>query len=175
MTSRPLNTEYAEYFAGYVALVPEPEILQVLEKQQEELRRLGGSVASARETFRYSPEKWSVRQVFGHLIDAERVFAYRAFCISRGESAPLPSFDENPYVANSRYDERPLRDILSELTDLRKANLQFWGWLTDKDWLREGTAGSNRVSVRALAFITAGHVRHHMNILRDRYDISLRS
>jgi len=172
MTSRPSNAEYAAAFAGYVSLVPEQDIVSVLERQPEELRRFVRAVPPDRERFRYAPEKWSIREVFGHLIDAERVFAYRAFCISRGESAHLPSFDENPYVAESRYEERPLADLVAEFTDVRRSNLHFLGWLTDRDWGREGTAGDKTVSVRALAFIMAGHVRHHLIVVRERYGVS---
>ena len=174
MTPRPQQSEYAPSFAGYVSLVPESDIVQVLERQQDDLLRCAGSVSRDRETFRYAPEKWSIRQVFGHLIDAERVLAYRALCISRGESAHLPSFDENPYIANSQYGERPLEDMVAELADLRRANVRFWLRLVDKDWMRGGTAGDNHVTVRALAYITAGHVRHHLNILRERYGVSPR-
>ena len=172
MGSRPPDTEFAAYYARYVSLVPETEILTVLEKQTAEITRVAALVDSPHEQFRYLPDKWSVREVFGHLIDAERVFGYRAFCISRGDTAHLPSFDENAYIAQSRYHEQPLASILTELKSAREGNLHFMRWLPDDNWMRIGTASSNLVSVRALAFIMAGHVRHHFNILRERYHLS---
>jgi hypothetical protein len=173
MLSRPAPTEYAPYFAGYVSLVPEPDPLPLLESQPAALARLSSRVAPDRELFRYAGGKWSIREVFGHLIDAERVFGYRAFCISRGERLPLPPFDENSYVENSRYDRQPLGDLASEFAALRKANLAFLRQLDDHAWERVGNAGDNPVSVRALAYIMAGHVRHHLAVLGERYGVSL--
>lgn len=169
MTTRPSEAEYNTYFSRYVSLVPEVDIRGALEDQLVELADIMKRIAPDREKFRYAPGKWSIREVLGHLIDAERVFGHRAFCISRGESANLPSFDENIYVGASRYDERSLADLLAEFASLRRSQLQLYRWLAEKDWMRTGTAGDNPVSVRALAYITAGHVRHHLNILRDRY------
>ncbi len=171
MTTRPSTAEYDEYFSQYVSLVPEADIRDTLEKQLGELTDMVSRIPPGREKFRYAAEKWSIREVLGHLIDAERIFGHRAFCISRGERANLPSFDENIYVGASRYDERSLADLLAELTALRTSQLQLYRWLAAKDWMRIGTAGDNPVSVRALAYITAGHVRHHLNILRDRYGV----
>lgn len=171
MTSRPAEAEYAAYYAQYVALVPELDILTVLQRQPPEVATCMGAVSPEREKFRYAPEKWSIREVCGHLIDGERVFGHQAFCFSRWESAPLPSFEENAYVLHSRYRERPLADLLAEFLAVRKANLHFLGWLSDDDWARKGTVSDELVSVRALAFIMAGHVRHHMAVLRDQYGV----
>jgi hypothetical protein len=171
MTSRPSNAEYAAHFEQYVSLVSEQDILDVLKRQLLEFSRYSQAVAPDHEKFRYAPGKWSIRQVYGHLIDGERVFGYRAFCFGRGEKASLASFEENAYVAESRYDERPLSDLLAEFIVVRQANLHFLSWLSDEGWKRHGTAGDNLVSVRALAYIMAGHVRHHFNILRERYGV----
>ncbi|MCC6397242.1 MAG: DinB family protein [Bacteroidetes bacterium] len=172
MISRPTENEFAPFYLTYVSLVPETDILPVLEKQIPDLELIGRAVPSDRETFRYAPRKWSIREVFGHMIDAERVFAYRAFCISRGESAALPSFDENAYVASSLYNDQPLKALLAEFASTRTSNLAFLGRLAEQDWLRTGTASAKPVSVRALAFIMAGHVRHHINGLRTSYGVS---
>jgi len=120
---RPIETEYATFYRGYVGLVPETDIVGVLEPQVEEIRRLLASVPAEQEGYRYAEGKWSIRQVLGHLVDAERVFGYRAFCFSRGEPAALPPFDENQYVAAARSDSIPLRDLISELAVVRQANL----------------------------------------------------
>jgi len=170
-TERPREDEYAPFYARYVALVPEADILAVLEQQIEEIRRLAASVPPERETWRYAEGKWSVREVLGHLVDGERVFGYRAFCFSRGETAPLPSFDENQYVAATRHGAIPLRDLVDELALVRRSNLVVLRRLEPSQWTRVGTASGHPVSVRALAWVMAGHPRHHVNILRERYGI----
>jgi len=169
---RPGATEYAPFYAGYVALVPEAEILGALERQAGEFRALADAVPGGKERHRYAEGKWSVRQVMGHLVDGERVFGYRAFCFSRGESAALPSFDENAYVAAADTDEIPLRDLADEFALVRGSNLAFLRHLGEGEWRRVGTASGKPVSVRALAFIMAGHPRHHRNVLRERYGIA---
>ena len=169
---RPSETEYAPFYAGYVALVPETDILAVLAGQLTEVRRVAASIAPDRETWRYAEGKWSFREVVGHLVDAERVFGYRAFCFSRGETAALPSFDENQYVAAATSDAIPLRELVEELALVRQSNQAFLRRLRDPEWTRVGTASGKPVTVRALAWIMAGHPRHHLNILRDRYGVS---
>lgn len=175
MTSRPADHEYAPYFARYVARVPETDILAVLQLQLTDLERAAGAVAVEQEQFRYGPDKWSVRQVFGHLTDAERIFGYRSFCISRGEQAPLPAWDENAYVEKSPYHECALPELAAELVLTRKANIAFLARLTDEEWMRTGTASGKPVSARAIAYVMAGHVRHHLEILRTRYAIPIGS
>jgi len=168
---RPDVSEYAPYYETYVSLVPEPDILRALEKQLAEVQGTFGSVTPDRETFRYAEGKWSIRETLGHLVDGERVFAFRAFCFSRAETAAMPSFDQNAYIVESRYGERPLPDLLQEFVELRKSNLRFFRSLDGDRWSRSGTASGSPVTVRALAFIMAGHVRHHLSILRDRYGV----
>ena len=133
---RPMETEYAPFYARYVALVPEADILAVLEPQVEEIRRLAASVPAERETYRYAAGKWSIREVLGHLVDAERIFGHRAFCISRGEQAGLPSFDEKQYVAAARSDATPLREIADELALVRRSNLVVLRRLEPPEWER---------------------------------------
>jgi uncharacterized damage-inducible protein DinB len=172
MTDRPAETEYAPFYAGYVALVPEADILAVLGSQVDEVRRLLAAVSAEQESYRYAEGKWSIRQVLGHLVDAERVFGYRAFCFSRGEQASLPSFDESQYVDAARSDSVPLRELVEEFAVVRQANLAFLRRLDAREWAQVGTASGKPVSVRALAWIMAGHPRHHLQILRERYGVS---
>jgi hypothetical protein len=172
MTERPPQTEYAPFYAGYVALVPEADILAVLEDQVDAIRRLLAPVPAGKESHRYAEGKWSLRQVVGHLVDGERVFGYRAFCFSRGDQAALPSFDENEYVGAGRADAIPLAQLVEELSLVRQGNLAFLRRLDDREWARVGTASGKPVSVRALAWIMAGHPRHHLNVLRERYGVS---
>jgi hypothetical protein len=166
---RPTDAEYAPYYATYVSLVPETDVLAALARQPKELRDIASGVAANRETFRYAPGKWSIREVLGHIVDTDRVFGYRAFCIGRGEQQPLPGFDQDDYMATSDFDARPLADLAAEFAVVREANLLALRRLKDSDWDRTGTASDHLVSVRALAFMMAGHVRHHLRILTERY------
>jgi hypothetical protein len=168
---KPADTEYAPHFATYVSLVQETDPLPVLENQPAELRAITSAVAAERETFRYAPGKWSIREVLGHIIDTERVFGYRAFCIGRGEQKPLPRFDQDEYLAASDANARPLADLVSEFSVVREANLLALRRRKDSDWDRTGTVGDHPMSARALPFIMAGHVRHHVRILQEQYGV----
>jgi hypothetical protein len=169
MMGRPSADEYAPFYAGYVSRVTEDDVLRVLEEQPGILKALASGVPSDREIHRYAPDKWSIRQVFGHLVDAERVFGYRAFCFSRCDETPLPSFDENAYVANASSDGVTLAALADEFVLVRESNLAFMRGLADDRWRQVGTASGKPVSVRALAHIMAGHVRHHLKVLEERY------
>ncbi len=171
MIERPGTGEYADFYAGYISGLPPGDILEILDRQKSQLRHLAENVKADRETFRYAPGKWSLREVIGHLIDAERVFSYRALCFSRGDETPLPGFDENFYVANASFDSRPLSSLIEELTLLRSANVLLFRSLAPEKLARAGVANSYPVSVRALAFILAGHLHHHLEVLRERYGI----
>jgi len=172
MTSgQPLDTEYAPYYQGYIGHVTEQEILPVLRSQLDALDVLLGRVTPEHETYRYAEGKWSIREIVGHLIDAERVFGHRAFCIARGEKQNLPGFDQNDYMLTAPYDRIDLEDLLSELRLVRLSNIAMLRTLDGEAWVRMGTANDNQVSVRALAFIIAGHARHHMEVLRERYEL----
>ncbi len=168
---RPDESEYAPFYATYVARVPEADPLPALEAQPAELLAVADRIAPDDELFRYAPEKWSVRQTFGHLIDTERVMGYRAFCIARGEANPLPGFDEKEYVAHADSDERPVKELAHEFAAVRHANLWAIRSWAAEDWNRMGNANGKPVSARAITYIMAGHVRHHVAILRERYGI----
>ena len=170
--TRPLESEYAPYYQGYVGHVTEEEILPVLRAQPDDLDVLLERVTPERETYRYAEGKWSIREIAGHLIDGERVFGYRAFCIARGESQNLPGFDQNDYLLTAPYDRIELEDLLSEFRLVRLANIAMLRSLDEEAWARVGTANDNQVSVRALAFIMGGHVRHHMGVLKERYGLN---
>jgi hypothetical protein len=169
--TRPLESEYAPYYQSYIARVTEEEILPVLRSQLDQLDVLLGQVTPERETYAYAEGKWSIRELAGHLIDAERVFGYRAFCIARGEPRNLPGFDENEYMLRAPYNQIELEDLLSELRLARLSNIAMLRNLDEEAWMRIGTANDAQVSVRAIAFIMAGHVRHHMGVLRERYGL----
>jgi hypothetical protein len=169
MTGRPSEVEFAPFYAGYVSLVPEADVLGVLEAQAADVRRQTRAFIPKREQFRYADGKWSVREVFGHVTDAERVFGFRAFCFSRGDENALPGFEQNDYVARSDFDRCALADLVEEFARIREVNLMTFRRLDDNAWRRMGMASGKPVSVRALAYVMAGHVRHHLQILRTRY------
>jgi len=166
---RPHESEYAPYYQSYVSRVTQDDIVPVLDAQIEELQMVLERCGPDRETHRYESGKWSVREVIGHLIDGERVFGYRAFAIARGESRNLPGFDQNDYIATAPYEHVNLTTLLEEFRLLRMANVVMFRNLDEQAWSRTGTANDSSVTVRALAFIMAGHVSHHLGILRERY------
>ncbi len=166
---RPNETEYSDYSAGYVALVPENDVLKVMREQIEIISEIVSSIPAEQELFRYAPEKWSIREMIGHLNDGERVFGFRAFTFARGDAAALPGFEENDYVRQANSAQVPLPDLLAEFIALRQSNVMMLKQLKEENWERVGVANENPVSVRAIVWIMAGHVRHHLNILNERY------
>lgn len=168
---RPDSTEYGSWYAGYVSLVPEEDVLSAIETQSSETQKLLSSLDEAKAGHRYAEGKWSVKEVIGHVTDAERVFGYRALCISRGEQQPLPGFDEKEYMANATFDAWKVGDLAEMYALGRRANIVMFRNLPDEAWTRRGIASDNPVSVRALAYIIVGHERHHLKVLRERYGI----
>ncbi len=169
VTVRPSEHEYASFYARYVSRVPETNVLAALGSQIADTVRLLRSIPEERAAYRYAPEKWSIRQIAGHLGDVERVFGYRALTFSRGDSVELPGFDEVPYVENAAFDDAPLSELVDTLEHLRRANLLMFRHLPESHWDRSGIASGNRVTVRALAYVLVGHERHHMAVLKERY------
>lgn len=167
--SRPEKEEYIEYHETYISLVEETDIISALENQIEELNNLFGAISEEKAGFRYAEGKWSIKELLGHLIDSERVFVYRAVRFSRGDETPLAGFEQDGYVANGNFGNAKLSDLLEEFSFLRRSNVLFFKNLTNEAWLCKGTASDATVSVRALAYIMVGHIRHHTKILRQRY------
>jgi hypothetical protein len=171
LRTRPAASEYAPFYHGYVEAVPDGDIVELLRSGGRELVEAIGRIPEDRGGFRYGPEKWSIREVLGHLIDAERIFSYRALRVGRGDRTPLASFDENAYVKTAGSDARTIADLVRELAAVREATVLLFESLPDEAWGERGAASGNDVSLRALAYITAGHARHHLRILRERYAI----
>jgi hypothetical protein len=167
--NRPAETEYAPDFQNYVGQVNETDVMAVLRSEMDDLDVLLNHVPAEKETYAYAEGKWTIRQVVGHLIDSERVFGYRALCIARGEQQNLPGFEQDDYLRTSPYNRVELEDLLSEMRLVRLSNIAMFRTLDEEAWNRAGIANNNQVTVRALAFIMAGHLRHHMNVLRERY------
>jgi hypothetical protein len=167
--NRPAETEYAPGFQSYVGQVNETDIMAVLRSEIDDLDVLLGRVPAEKETYAYAEGKWTIREIVGHLIDGERVFGYRALCIARGEQQNLPGFEQDDYLRASPYNRVDLEDLLSEMRLVRLSNIAMFRTLDEEAWNRVGIANNTQVTVRALAFIMAGHMRHHMNVLRERY------
>ena len=165
----PDRTEAAEYYFIYIDQVPAGDICTILGAQLTETVTLLDDISDEQSLFRYAPDKWSVRQVVSHLNDTERLSVFRALWFARGFDSPLPSFDQNVAMATAGADERPWRSHVDEFRALRAATLAFFRDLPDEAWMRRGIASGNPFTVRALAYISAGHVSHHVKILRERY------
>ena len=166
MLSRPEKGEYVEYYHDYVRRVPEGSVVDVLRAQMKQVVELGqmSDEEAARPT---APGKWSVKQVIGHLSDCERNMGFRAYRFARADKAELPGWEQDDYIASGRYNERPLRELLSEYEVLRRGNIALFSSLTPEEATRTGVANKNAVSVRALAYIMAGHEHRHLEIIRE--------
>jgi len=167
--TRPQPDEYNPYFDRYISRVPDADIIDVLGSQIEETVALLKNLPETMGGHRYAPDKWSIREVIGHMSDGERVFSYRALRFSRSDPLPVEGFDENEFVANARFNERTIADLTSEFEHLRRAAIHLYAGLDEEGMSRRGIANQNEISVRALAFVTAGHESHHLDILRTRY------
>ncbi len=167
--NRPEKKEYAEYHETYISLVEETDIISAMENQLDELNNLFGAISEEKADFRYAEGKWSIKEILGHLIDGERVFSYRAFRFSRRDETPLVGFEQDGYVANGNFSNAKLSDLIEEFSLLRRSNVLFFKNLTDEAWSYLGTASEATISVRAIAYVMVGHIRHHTDILRQRY------
>jgi hypothetical protein len=165
----PDRTEAAEYYFTYIDEVPAGDICQILARQAAEMLTLLRGISDERSLYRYAPDKWSVRQLLSHVNDAERVFVFRALWFARGFDTPLPSFDQDVAMAGAGADERSWSSHVEEFAAVRRATSCFFESLADDAWGRRGIASGNPFTVRALAYVTAGHAAHHMRVLRERY------
>ena len=170
-TVRPAATEYASWYAGYIERVPDGDIVTALRQGGEALTSALAAIPDARGDHRYAEGKWTVRTVIGHLIDAERIFAYRALRIARGDSTPLPGFEENDYASAAGSDARSIAGLSSEMHAVRASTVRLFESFPEEAWARSGTVNNAPVTMRALAWITAGHAMHHLAVLRDRYEV----
>jgi len=169
MMPRPQNTEAAEYYFTYIDKVPGDDVIAVLECQLAEIPAFLATISEEKSLHRYAPDKWSIREVWGHVNDCERLFVLRAFWFARGFDTPLPSFDQNVAVAAAGSDQIAWAQHIAEFTAIRESLLAFFRHLPKDAWDRTGTASGNPFTVRALAWIVAGHVIHHRRIIEERY------
>ena len=166
---RPTPSECGRDWGSYVAAVPGTGAWPALLQQREEVARRLGALPEDRALHRYAAGKWSIREVLGHITDGERVFAYRALRFARGDQTPLPGFDENAWGKASRAHDRPLGELLDDHARVRAATLSLFRGFSAEEIGRRGTASNAPMSVRGLIYVVAGHERHHMKILKERY------
>jgi len=166
---RPADDEYLAYYGKYISLVPDGDLLAQLRQQNADSVRLLSGLTAAQGDFAYAPGKWSVKEVIGHLIDAERIFSYRALRFARADTTPLSSFDENTYVPAGKFGMRTVADLAEEFACVRGASLHLARHLDAEALARRGPASGHPISVRALLYIIAGHELHHVALLRERY------
>lgn len=167
--NRPEKSEYDAYYEKYISLVSENDLTQLLKTQPAELRSVFDATPEEKGTFAYAEGKWTIKEVLSHLIDGERIFAYRILRISRGDKTLIEGFEQEGYIENSNANNRTFANLLDEFDLQRRSNILLLDNLADEGTRRMGTASGLPISVRALAFIMAGHIRHHINILNDRY------
>jgi DinB superfamily len=169
---KPQEGEYPKFYAGYIGKVPASGPVALLETQQPAFAKLG-AMNDERGDHRYADGKWTVKEVLGHMADAERVFAYRLLRIARGDQTPLAGFDENAWAVTAPHAHRPIKDIAGEMSAVRAASLALYRTLDATAIAHQGTANNAPVTARALAWILAGHAEHHLGILRERYGLDV--
>ncbi|MHA6530739.1 DinB family protein [Paenibacillus sp. BAC0078] len=170
MNQRPERSEYNDYTARYVSLVPsEGDLATILRVQSNLIFELLGGLTEEQGSYRYAPDKWSIKQLIGHLTDNDRIMSYRLLAIARGEQAPLPGYDENSYAAAGEFDRFTLQEMVQHYKLVRQSTLALLESLPEEVWTRMGTASNASISVRAIACVIIGHELHHMGVLKERY------
>lgn len=170
-TQRPQPGEHDPYYSRYISLVPDNDILDTLRTQIADTQALLGRLGEDKGSFRYAPDKWTTKEVVGHLSDTERVFAYRALRIARNDQTPIEGFEQDDYVRFGPFAGRPLAELVEEYGAVRQSSLCLFRALDEQAWSRRGIANNAAVSVRAIAFIMAGHELHHRRILKEKYGL----
>lgn len=165
----PEPNEYAPYYGRYISLVPGSDILETLDSQRRQMLLLLCGREESDGDIRYAPDKWSAKEMLGHVCDTERIFAYRALRIARGDRTPMAGFEQDDYVSNGPFAQRPLSELIEDYIAVRRASLTLFRNLDEVAWSRRGIASNNEVSVRALAYMVAGHELHHRRILEEKY------
>lgn len=170
MISKPQPGEYAPYAEKYVTQVSDgTDVLALLTDLKDSTYDFLMTLPPEKADYAYGPDKWTIKELVGHMIDAERVFAFRAMCFARGEQQPFPGFDEDAYVANASFSSRTLADLAAEFKAIRESTLFLVRSISKTEEERIGTASGKPVSVRALIFMMAGHELHHLQLIKERY------
>jgi hypothetical protein len=170
---RPAKNEYDSYYERYISLVPDEDVLIALDQQLAETMILLRSLSDQHGSFRYEPHKWSVKEVLGHMIDTERIMAYRALRVARNDRTPIEGFEQDDYVKNGGFDHRSVSNLAREFEQVRRTTISLFRNLEPAAWERRGIANNVEISVRALAYIIAGHELHHKNGLKEKYGLGI--
>lgn len=165
----PAAHEYDPYYSTYIDRVEGKQLSRILRRQKAKVLELLAGLTEDQAGYRYAPNKWSIKEMLGHMIDTERVFVYRALCIARGETKSLPGFEQDDYVVTGNFDNRSLESLSEEYEAVRNATLAFLDSLDEASWLKSGMANDVSVSVRAIGYIIPGHEAHHLAVLEQRY------
>ena len=171
LRARPDSTEFKSFYAGYVASVPEGDIVDVIRAEGKELAEALAKIPESKGSHRYAADKWTVKTLIGHMIDAERIFTYRALRIARGDSTPLPGFDENAFAETAGSDTRTVADLAAEMACVREATVRIFASFPDDVWSRRAVVNNGEITVRAIAYVATGHTKHHLAVLRERYGV----
>ena len=169
LSTKPVTQEYAPYYGRYVDLVPAGNVIDTLRQHMTDTLSLISGLTEQQALHRYAPGKWSIKEIIGHIIDSERIFAYRVLRFARNDQTPLAGFEQDDYMINSAFDERQLSDLAKEYEHVRQANLFLFESMSEEAWNRRGVASEAEVSVRALVWIISGHELHHKQVIRTRY------
>ncbi|MBM7568330.1 DinB family protein [Paenibacillus sacheonensis] len=169
MLNRPLADEFGGHFGNYIGLVQTDDVLAQFESNSSLLQALFSGMSEEQALFRYAPGKWSLKEVLGHLADTERVMSYRMMRIARGDTTPLPGFEQDDYIAAANFDGFSVKQLLSDCQAVRAATISLASTIAPDAWLHKGTASNTTMSARAFACVIAGHELHHLNVVRDRY------
>lgn len=169
MLDRPLPEEYAPYYESYIALVTEGNLIDRLSLQMEDMLTLLMTVTDEMGVYRYAPNKWSLKEVIGHITDTERIMSYRLLRVARGDSTPLAGFNENDYVAAASFNDHNIRKLIHDFAMVRASTVSLCLELSDDAWLRKGTVNNYSVTARSIAYMIAGHELHHYHMIKERY------
>jgi hypothetical protein len=172
MTSRPQKDEAAEYHFGYINRVPDADIVATLEKQLDSAVSFLQKISEEKSLYRYAPDRWSIREMLNHINDAERIFAHRALWFARGLETPLPGFDQDVCAAAAYADKYSWASHLDDFRCVRQATLTMFRNLPENAWARSGTANDDLITVNAIAYVIAGHLEHHLAVLKEKYDLA---
>jgi hypothetical protein len=166
---KPIPGEYSPYQIAYINTVQEENIFKVLEGQLDFVPKFLSSISEEKGNYAYADGKWTVKQIIGHVIDTERIFAYRSLCIARGEKQTLPGFEQDDFVAAANFNNLKISDLISQFIKVRESNLLLFKSLDDKDFNKRGTVNNYEITVNAILYVIAGHLNHHLKILKEKY------
>jgi hypothetical protein len=173
MYERPEKEEYASFYEGYIGLVPKGNVIEILEQQADKVSTAIRSLTEEQGNYRYSEGKWSVKEVFGHLIDNERIMSTRLLRIARGDSTPLPGYDQDVFMDDHPFEAYSIDDLAEEYAAVRHSTIVMLRRLSPETWLRKGIVNNYTASARSIACVIAGHELHHLSVLRDRYEVKV--